>query len=67
MLILWSQRDVINQELKKMLQNCSIDMRGVQKFKEPMKRMPHETTEAQRTINEMFLKKENANTSLYIF
>ena len=42
-------------------------MRGVQKFKEPMKRMPHETAEAQRTINEMFLKKENANTSLYIF
>ena len=53
--------------IKKMLQNCSTDMRGVQKFKEPMKRMPHETTEAQRTINEMFLKKENANTSLYIF
>ena len=50
-----------------MLQNCSTDMRGVQKFKEPMKRMPHETTEAQRTINEIFLKKENANTSLHIF
>ena len=36
-----------------------------------MRRMPHKTADAQRTINEIFKKKkkkkENANTSLYIF
>ena len=42
-------------------------MQGVQKNKKPMKWMPHKTAEAQRTINEMFPKKENANNSLYIF
>ena len=42
-------------------------MQGVQKNKKPMKWMPHKTEEAQRTINEMFPKKENANNSLYIF
>ena len=36
-----------------------------------MRRMPHKTADAQRTINEIFQKKkkekENANTSLYVF
>ena len=36
------------------------------KIKQRMKQMPHKTIQAQRTINEMFPKKKNANTSLYI-
>ena len=32
-------------------------MQGVQKDKDPMKRMPHKTAEVQRTINKMFPKK----------
>ena len=43
-------------------------MEECKKFQEPMKRMPHITAEAQRTIIKMFPpKKENTNASLYIF
>ena len=59
---------MINQESKKCYKTVLPIMEECKKFQEPMKRMPHITAEAQRTIMKMFPpKKENTNASLYIF
>ena len=47
---------VINQELKKCYNTVQPICKECKKFKDPMKRMPHKTAEAQRTINKMFPK-----------
>ena len=60
---------IIKQELKECYKTVLPICEECKKFEEPMKRMSLKTAEAQRTINnEIFpKKKENANTSLYIF
>ena len=57
---------IIKQELRKCCRAVLPICEECKTFKEPKKQMRHNTAEAQRAINEMFVKKENANTSLYI-
>ena len=58
---LWSycgvKDGIINQDLKKYYKTVLPRWEECKKFKDPMKKMPHKTVEAQRTIKEMFPKK----------
>ena len=55
---------VINQELKKCYKTVLPICEECKKFKEPMRRMPHKTADAQRTINEIFQKKKKKKKTL---
>ena len=58
---------MINQESKKCYKTVLPIMEECKKFQEPMKRMPHITAEAQRTIIKMFPPKKKTLTPARIF